>query len=392
MALGIEGALRLRLTVRGEEVVKAELDSSRPVGVAVVFEGRRPKEVVRLIPNLFGVCSTAQTVAALGALESAHGMAIPAGHGAARTVAVAVETAREHLGRILLDWPRWLGREPWSEHARRSYRFPGQATRLLYPDGDFAALGGGRLAPDRQGIRSIREELETLVRKCLGSDPDRFMDLQDLGKLQTHLRSRADAAPAPAFLRYLQEQGWTNLGASEVAGLPTMGPGDLAERLAGDDSGQFVAWPQWNGGVRETSPLTRQAEHPLVADAVAHHGTGVLARHLARMVELASLPASLEAPGDDEGGAPAGAGPGTGLGTVEAARGRLVHYAEVGEGAIQRFRILAPTEWNFHPEGLVVAGLSGARLPGNLPPDQGARLVVDAVDPCVACEVEVIRE
>jgi hypothetical protein len=48
------------------------------------------------------------------------------------------------------------------------------------------------------------------------------------------------------------------------------------------------------------------------------------------------------------------------------------------------YRILAPTEWNFHPRGVVAVGLDAiaARVRG---PELGslARLFVAAVDPCV---------
>jgi coenzyme F420-reducing hydrogenase alpha subunit len=78
---------------------------------------------------------------------------------------------------------------------------------------------------------------------------------------------------------------------------------------------------------------------------------------------------------------------GEGLAQVEAARGVLVHWLRLEGGSVAGHRILAPTEWNFHPQGALAQGLAG------LPAGSGlaglARLLVDAVDPCVACHVEV---
>ena len=65
---------------------------------------------------------------------------------------------------------------------------------------------------------------------------------------------------------------------------------------------------------------------------------------------------------------------------METARGRLIHRARVVDGVITQYRILAPTEWNFHPQGVAVQALSG------LEPDQ-AKAVVEAIDPCVDFEL-----
>ena len=53
---------------------------------------------------------------------------------------------------------------------------------------------------------------------------------------------------------------------------------------------------------------------------------------------------------------------GVGLGQVQAARGLLVHRVAIRAGRVADYRILAPTEWNFHPQGAAALGL--ATLPG----------------------------
>lgn len=69
-----------------------------------------------------------------------------------------------------------------------------------------------------------------------------------------------------------------------------------------------------------------------------------------------------------------------GPGTVETARGRLVHLARVENDVIKEYKILAPTEWNFHPEGVVSKALVGLNA-------EEARVVVEAIDPCVDFEL-----
>ncbi|MGZ8180561.1 MAG: nickel-dependent hydrogenase large subunit, partial [Methylobacter sp.] len=74
---------------------------------------------------------------------------------------------------------------------------------------------------------------------------------------------------------------------------------------------------------------------------------------------------------------------GIGLAQVHAARGLLIHRLELHQGRVCDYCIVAPTEWNFHPEGVVVQGLKQlqAEAPNNL--QRQAELLINAVDPCV---------
>ena len=69
------------------------------------------------------------------------------------------------------------------------------------------------------------------------------------------------------------------------------------------------------------------------------------------------------------------------------ARGLLVHHV-VLDGACARVvacRVLAPTEWNFHPIGVVAQRVS--RLDGYTPDAlRQLRLLMAAFDPCVPFE------
>jgi Ni,Fe-hydrogenase I large subunit len=66
-------------------------------------------------------------------------------------------------------------------------------------------------------------------------------------------------------------------------------------------------------------------------------------------------------------------------------RGLLVHWVRLdgtGEAArTEAYRVLAPTEWNFHPRGVLARAL--AALHGAQAVDDAWRLAV-AFDPCVA--------
>ena len=77
---------------------------------------------------------------------------------------------------------------------------------------------------------------------------------------------------------------------------------------------------------------------------------------------------------------------------VQNARGLLLHRVALdAQGMVDDYRIVAPTEWNFHPDGALVHGLTGLAADDEARLVRQARLAVQALDPCVACRVEVVH-
>jgi Ni,Fe-hydrogenase I large subunit len=155
----------------------------------------------------------------------------------------------------------------------------------------------------------------------------------------------------------------------------------------------FERAPTWSGAPAETGALARMREQPIVASFLAECGNAVPTRMVARLAELALL---LERLGGVSGAASVAdrvggfsVEPGEGCAAVETARGLLLHRARVADGRVAEYQIVAPTEWNFHPEGALVRGLEGALAEDEAALARDARLVVQALDPCVACRVEV---
>lgn len=157
--------------------------------------------------------------------------------------------------------------------------------------------------------------------------------------------------------------------------------------------------PRYAGQPYEVGALARQviAGHPLALDLVLRDGSSVMARVVARLLELALVVPAMEGwvhalqPGEpfcDHGEMP---DEGTGSGLVEAARGSLGHWLSIKRGRIDRYQIIAPTTWNFSPRD--AAGQPGPleqALVG-LPAGEGAeptvQHVVRSFDPCMVCTV-----
>jgi Ni,Fe-hydrogenase I large subunit len=161
----------------------------------------------------------------------------------------------------------------------------------------------------------------------------------------------------------------------------------LADPMAAPD---FARQPRWAGADAETGALARQRHAPLLAALLAERGADAAVRLVARLRELAQLlseglPASwlhgLTVPGPD--------GTVAGVGAVQTARGLLLHRARLEQGVVADYAVVAPTEWNFAADGALVRVLAGRACASEEQARADARLMVQALDPCVACTVEL---
>jgi Ni,Fe-hydrogenase I large subunit len=153
----------------------------------------------------------------------------------------------------------------------------------------------------------------------------------------------------------------------------------------------YARFPRWDGAPAETGALARQADAPLIAERLERDGRTASTRFVARLVELAALMRDLRARSARRVAAVRShALPnGVGLGLAETARGLLLHRVRVERGLVTEYGIVAPTEWNFHPQGPLARGLTGRSAADHGRLERDARLVVQSLDPCVACRVEV---
>lgn len=397
---GIEGALHIRLTLAGGRVEGVEVRSSRPLRASRLFVGKPIDQVLAALPLLYSVCGTAQSAAAVQAAEQAMDRIPGQRQRQAREMLVLIETAREHLARVLMGWTQWLGEQPPVEALRIVGRLKSTWASTLYPDGDGFRLGGGSPAIDADRLRELVVELSDLLeRYVLGSDGAVLLRQMDADALVRWAKTGDTCAARLVGAIVGQARG--GLGRSAVAILEAVDPAALALRLDRRDADAFVAAPVWIDQPRETGALARESDAPLVRSLIERYGNGLLTRQAARLSELARLPGRLEelleamqsgsdlaplAVHPDRPNAP-NATKRQGLGLVEAARGLLVHRLELAGERVSGYRILAPTEWNFHFNGAFAEGLRGVEAGDDL--HAVVRLLVDAIDPCVGYQLEI---
>lgn len=238
--------------------------------------------------------------------------------------AIEQEVMREHLWRWLLDLPPLLGEVPLREEFVAAVAWVAQSCR-----DELAALLAG---PQIQGLRS------------------RLGTIEDVPDPQPRLLPTLDAQASLAC--------WHGLDAA------------------------FCKLPEWQGAAAETGAFARRqarAERPATAFA---------ARWLARLEELRNWAQGCATLGAGGTASAASVAPGRGRALVETARGLLMHEITLDGERIAGYSIVAPTEWNFHPQGPLAGWLMGCDAGDREALRKFAAHGVAALDPCVRWELQ----
>ena len=351
------GAIEIDVAVARGIVCSVEIRSTRPIGFTRAFVDREPDEAPLLARSLYSLCGAAQSAAAAQAVASAQGKRLGAGELFGQSLGVLTERAFEALRGLALGWPSGevtaLGRA--APHLREA----ATAARAL-----MAASGSGLGRARRLELLAPQARLAASAR-ALGLAVDPF------------------APPsAGSYLAGLARQCAQDC-AFAAAAPDALGEADDSDVIAAlrRNPEAFVGAPSLPGRCIETGAFARLGRGG---------GNGLASRLAARLADIALALAKLEAAlhaGETAAEARGGeAGPAAGYGVVESARGRLYHLAQISSrGRISGYRILAPTEWNFHANGPFVAATLGARGA-----EAGALQRLAALfDPCVGFEVRM---
>jgi coenzyme F420-reducing hydrogenase alpha subunit len=377
----IEGRLTIRI---GPAQGQVEIASTRPLLASRLFEGKVIDEVLNTIPLLFNVCGRAQSVAAIRAIESARQTSATGPVEQGRSLLIQLETLREHLWRVLLEWPEFHGQR------RETVLLAGwmadiQAINgLIDPNGLLCREPGlsQAAAPSDDLQRRLATLCDGLGQGLFGCLPQRFATF-DADALDDWVDNTD--TPATRMLQFVRDRGWEALGPTSAEVLPALPAEALRARIDANDADGFIARPTWDGQPRETGPAARHSAHPLIKGLQGRYGRGLLVHLAARLLDMAETIVGLRGPLVAERPMPDVPG----LCQLEAARGRLCHRVLLDGGRIERYRILAPTEWNFGREGPAAQALADITDPQVETAKTQAQLLIHAIDPCVGYDLEV---
>lgn len=311
-----------------------------------------------LLGSLYALCGHAHRICAEMALQALQAPDAPVQPDAKQRQALWSETLREHVRRLFLDWPRLLG-SPESDGQALA------ASPALHP----TVEPGAPALVDWMEHQVLGMPVTVWNRACQES-------------LTAGLLQWAHEIRNPLTLALRQAQPWACVWTLPLQALRPDAEGTVLTALAAQlrEDADFSRLPHVQEQWRETGCWSRAADAELPV-------TDVWTRLAARVHDLAQL--------GQPGGVQrlrAGAralGGGEALAWCEMARGLLVHWLRVdAQGRVERYGILAPTEWNFHPQGAAAQILR--QLPSQVPPQQmsaAVGLLIAAFDPCVEYEL-----
>ncbi len=385
----IEGRLDIRLRLSDGVVDTVDIQSSRPLLTPRIFTGKSVEYLLSTLPLLYSVCGTAQAHAAVTACEQALGIEEEDARSEFRERLVWLETTKEHLWRVLLDWPALMNLPPAPGGVGEIMQLIKRYRHDCFPNERPFFLGVMPSADAGQSTDTLVGELEDLlIRQVLGMPVFEWLSMDSCTDL-LHWAGQSDSSAA-AMLQYVQAKGWQALGAGSIDALPYLQQSFLQRQMDRLEADQFISAPQIANCCYETSPFVRVQDHPLVKAVAAEFGSGLFTRLVARLVELADIPNHLRSTDVVAGIQESDHLPeGVGISQIEAARGRLIHRVVLENNVISRYQILAPTEWNFHPAGVLTESLKGLKFESVELLKQQAALLINAIDPCVGYELQV---
>jgi hypothetical protein len=342
------------------------------VGAALMrrlTEGRRAALMPELVGSVFTLCAAAQRACARQAVAAALGVREGPETLEAERRLVALNTAREHLQRFALDMPRLV---PQPEVALDT-GWLRDAPVLALPSHGVAgtALAGAAAAlPGWLERRVFGLPCRAWIERWQAA-PGEWLAEWAAGRRHPFARW-LDAVRTTAQITLLPCRPLAVLSAGPDAAR------ELAAALAADGAAKshFAERPLWRGAPAETGPWTRVAR-PLDAESL-------WLRLGARLADLAAI--ALDEP------LAVGAlvvAPGEAIAWCEMSRGLLMHWLKLEDGSLHpdsarvaRYRVLAPTEWNFHPQGSLGRALAAGRLTAD-----ETRLAALTLDPCIRFDV-----
>lgn len=338
------GNIHVRLDVNAAggatEVTAVEVCSTRPSATANVLLGLEPGQAAALVGRLYSLCSRAQTIAALEALEQAQQMVLAPQHAAARNLLRLAEMLSQTALRLCMDWPRLLDIPHEPVVVRACLGAEQQLEQAVFSSAPWKTPGGTSFLPNHEAVRDTIAQLQVLI---------------DTTVLRDGLADQLRRAVAEF-------------------------------RLEG--FGAVVGSMKYEDGA-----LTRRWDAAPVRSSRQKHGLGILTRLEARLADMACLLQAMSEAADALTSSVAAVVPsvasGEGQASVETARGSLTHRVTVKNGLIAAYAIEAPTDANFAQDGPVAGGLVGADASNVQALCRAAELHVLAIDPCVNCVLEV---
>lgn len=351
----LAGRIEVTIGWRDGRISSVDIHNSRPAVVSRLLQGKTYTEALTLIPMLFSVCGVAQQIAATEAVESALQTEAfqtepSVSVSRARQQLLLAENIRELGLRMARDWldDRSMAQQLMQWFVRIRTELQWSLTLNAQEQTEEQANQNLKITELIEDVRSILPGQDQL-NACWQQLDTAFGDIL--------LNPGVSAMPALGSTAMMQL-------------LPEL------ERSLKSEVG-FAQQPSVMGQCYETGNA--------IADAVGKEHQTLPERLDSFVSALMALPDQLLQPTDLIWRN------GKGIALVTAARGLLIHRVSLQNEIVADYQLVAPTEWNFHPQGTLLSMLEGVAVEYDRLEALVNRLIV-LVDPCVDWSVGIRKD
>jgi len=394
--MSIAGELNIKMSYTNNQncrQISSQIESTRPLQASKLFTGKSITQTLTTIPLLFNICSKAQTVTALRAIESATQSPPSKQTESTREALITLENLREQTLRVAMDWPSAINEQAENQLLSHVSLGINQLMQSLEPSNTLTYKSKASNSINNKMHNKAQWESfsKTLSQSIFGSSAQYWLEniFQNEQLAHGELESWADKQQTQTarFIHWLNQKEWKHAGKSTIEHIPSINDNDLLNELIKQDQ-TFTSQPSWNSQCYELSWYSRKHNCQQCTENKKNNN-GIYNRMTARLKEIADLIIRLDSFFIDEIDIDTTTSAVTGIAHSEAARGRLTHYVEVEDDTINKLVILAPTEWNFHPNGIAANSLNNLDANSTTELRQQAELLIHAIDPCVGYKLNI---
>lgn len=409
----VEGEATLKFHKSGEEITFVDILFTSERGIERILKGKFAQDALVINPRVCGICGHAHLIATVKALEACYeAITISPKAEIIRELTLNMELIQNHFKWFYLTLLPLFGTQQKVLHAGEASRMMSQAIAHLsgqYPHNSYAIVGGVVCDPTQiellQVKNLLRETIAFFESHVVIADSGALLECEKVEKLFSH------AGDLPGLLQLLMEREWQTVGRSfdrfivfgensyfkRGKSVKTRAQTHINEKYlqlsANNDS--FAKNVTYKGKYYEVGPLSRAMllKTALIKDAHRRYGDSLLTRIVARTCEIAQLlhhslklvdKIDLNEPSWIEPPQPILSLTGEGTGSVEAARGSLIHGVKLREGVIENYRIITPTQWNLSQGDQADPGIAQQAMMG-LQSEALAEIIFKSFDVCSVC-------
>jgi len=377
----VQNQLAINITTKNNQVENVAIKSSRITNAADIFVGKKVDEVLSLLPLLFSVCGKAQQTASLQAIENFYHLPDDPKIQQYRNSSVKMESIREHLHRIFISWADFIKTPQDIKSMQQIMQLQHKFQEVLTTD--IYKISPKTINIDKSKIKDLQIELEQhLTQNIFKIRPDEWLQIKNIQDLQNWADNTNTIAAK--MIKFIIDKKYQNIGSSSTPPLTAINQKIIKEIIHNKD---YIKNPTIDNECYESTSCTI-IKTELLSAISKEHGKSMLHRAVATLTQIASNNENLFNNNNDDDGDKKDLKiyKNHGIGTIIAARGKLVHCIKIKDDEIKNYKILAPTEWNFHPQGSLqkmLIGLKGDKKELK----KIINMLICLLDPCVDYEL-----